>query len=59
MSCHSKTLHVQVILPITMYDALGKSTVNKVKVNEVLSNYDWDFDLRQEGTRLSPEIWII
>lgn len=33
------TLHVQVILPITVYDALGKSTVNKVKVNEVSSNY--------------------
>lgn len=36
-----ETLHFQVILPtMTVYDALGMSTVNKGKVNEVLSNYD-------------------
>lgn len=43
------------ILPtMTVYDALGKSTVNEGKVNEVLSNYD--FDLVQEGTRLLPDL---
>lgn len=49
------TPHVQMILPtMTVYDALGKSTVNEGKVNEVLSNYD--FDLVQEGTRLLPDL---